>query len=424
MSNDDWLSQPSQEGAGIYQDLRGIPHSPFKNKGDQMLAELHAIRQGRITDSPLTLYGEPYSPSSSPTFDERYPDPRDQSTQRCTPQYYEQLRIEKLREQGQERFNTLIDAQRDLADTVRHSDSAARWTGEMALRQSTMQTGHLDRLNSAAQEAYNQRNDALRHLSSGATHLKSIDSRVEDLNWNVNKGFDQTVGAIHGVGQSIVDLMGEVGDGFSTLNNEMIATRMSLVQGMSELKAVYLWCHRERMWVMQNPRQTQADECWRIGQQCHSAGDSDSALTMFAKGIKKNPADARNYFSTGLIQLNQANPEKAVESFYQSARYASSQGQHKLSSYSLMHIGKVMMINREHNDAFKFLQQSTINDRNNLESMYELALCCIKLKSYDDAQRLAQWLVRNSRIYRIKIFMETLFSPLHEKIRQAWLSGH
>ncbi len=389
--------------------------------------------------------------------------------------------VEELRPE----FMELADAQRELGKKV----GKLGYLGQCVLQESSEQTDFLESLDNQAHVAYQQREAALekmgvailehretnRHLDEahlqrefilwkmdqaheqGETALEKMDEAHLQRETALNK-MDETIAEhrqsnrlIKGLNRSL-DLstaildrdlkkmkkslavaLGDIGIGIEGLTDEVIKTRLAVVQTLQDSQSIFLWSHREQMWqrqqtldVLRSPRRTAAREAWQIGEICRQAGDTAEALRMYLESLRINPSEARNYVSVGLLSLDLGAVDKARTQFAQGARYA---GEPSIKATALMYLAKADLFEQDFSKAKSSLELALQSDVTNLEVWFDLAICEIKSNNREKAlyyirnlllvpTRVKGKRARAAAEYALKIVAETAFQPILPEIRE------
>lgn len=317
-------------------------------------------------------------------------------------------------------FNELIDTQREVAKLV--SELGAQ--GQLALENTKAQTSLLKNLESHEHKALMQRNEALHHLAVAADELSLINTGIGTANRSlvsINKGVVGVNYNIAHLEDSLCKSLGELGFGIAGIGNELVTTRIAIVNALSDLQEIFLWAHREQMWVrkqilyvLQNPIKTQAYEAWAIGEKCRITDNMKDALRMYEKSLDLNPTESRNYFSLGLIHLNTEDAKGALDYFNTAATYSTDDP--KMQAYYLMHLAKIEMFEKHYDKAKAILENAAELDITNLEVWYDLAICCIKLNDHKKAVYYVKNLLYANPHYGFKILGNPEFAPIMSQI--------
>ncbi|HBB02573.1 MAG: hypothetical protein US89_C0014G0019 [Candidatus Peregrinibacteria bacterium GW2011_GWF2_38_29] len=320
------------------------------------------------------------------------------------------------------KFRELLGAQRELASIT----EGLGVQGQLVLENARVQTGVLNNLEGHERRAVQQRNQALRQLSQGMMELSSVNRGVGRTNRSL-ASIDRGVGGVRydisHLEDSLCRLMGDLGTGIGYIGDELVATRMAVVDALQEFQDIFLWSHREQMWVrkqtleaLQNPAQTAAYEAWAIAEKCRMAGDIQGALRMYKRSLDTNPAENRNYFSLGLIHLNTGDTEGAMDYFNTAASYSSDDL--NAQAYYLMHLAKIEFFQKNFSKTKQLLEEAINLDVTNLEIWYDLALCSIKLGDKGKALYYVKNLLHANPKYGFKIIGNPEFASIMEDIRR------
>jgi tetratricopeptide (TPR) repeat protein len=347
-----------------------------------------------------------------------------------------QVDIDTLADRLGADFDNVVEAQRELA----HKINGLGYIGQMALQESTEHTALLDSLDKHSQSAFLQRNEALGHMSRSIYEQQLANKNLGAIGngiVNVRHAIDSSTGilghAIETMNQAILAGLGDIGGSIYEINTELVKTRLSVIQTLQDAQGIFLWSHREQMWVkkqildvLSNPRRTSAYETWQIGEQCRQTGDIDQAISFFRESIKINPTETRNYISLGLINLNTARPQEAKKYFAEAARRAIDPKQ-KAEAY--MYLAKVEIFDKNFTQA-RDLNESAMNiDITNLEVWFDLAICEVKQRNYQKAiyyidallrapLKVPKQMARTVAQYAIKIMATQEFHNLMPEIRK------
>ena len=325
-------------------------------------------------------------------------------------------------------FDELIGTQQDGARAVR----GLGMQGQLALENSSIQTGLLDRLGSQQQKAISQRNAALRQLTLSSDRLGMVNMGLGTANRSlagINRGVAGVNFSIAHLENALCGALGNLGTGIADIGEELITTRLEIVDALSNLEDVFMWSHREQMWIMkeqmwvqqqilkavQNPFSTQARNAWQIGERCRAAGDLNGARRMFAKSLDIDPSESRNYFSLGLIHLNFGDVRGALDYFNTASQYAA--GDPSMMAYARMHLAKVEFFERNYKAAKGLLDSANTLDVTNLEVWFDLALCCLKLNDKKKALYYIKNLLYANPRYGLKIIGNPEFASVMPGIR-------
>lgn len=344
--------------------------------------------------------------------------------------------ISGLADELRPEFEDLAETQKELGEKV----SALGYLGQMALQESRGQTGLLESLNEQGQEAYSQRNEALQRMSEAIVQHRAANRKLGSIDRGII-GVRRDIGLSTAIlGDHIDDLndaltgaLGDLGSDIHTLTDEIIETRLAVVQAIEDSQSIFLWSHREQMWVRQqtldvlsNPRRTAAREAWEIGEQCRRTGNRQEAIRMYRESLRTNPAEARNHVSMGLMGLEIGDPRTAKNYFAAGARFDLDP---KVKGTSLMHLAKIEMFDKNFPQAKTLLELALDADVTNLEIWFDLAICEMKLGNRQRALyyirnllwvplRVSKKQAPEAAQYALKIVAETAFTPLMPQIRQ------
>lgn len=401
--------QSSQEWSGLLQDLKWVPYDLLQTKWELLLSQQQGILEALRNQSPQTIY--------SPQIFEWDIVHENNNCNSFDPQ-----------------FDELIDQQRVLAESVQDM----WYVGQRALEESRMQTEILESLWDAAMAAHRQRNSLLKKMWIQNKTLNGIENilwknreTLENIDWrlwehwktlnSIDRWIDETNFRL----THAVSLLWEIWWGIVNMTNEMVTTRIEILEWLERIDETILWCHREQMNILgemndtlRNPRRTWADEDWKIWEECRQSGDYESAARMFWDGIQKNPSDPRNYFSLWLIQTFWENSSKPKESFLHAAVKADKKGNNLLSSISFLQLGILNKFDKENLEAIENLSHAIVKNPKNYEAAYQLAICYVRLGGYEQALYILEWLVTRSQVYRIKVIMDPEFFPIHQQLME------
>ncbi|MBI5152358.1 tetratricopeptide repeat protein [Candidatus Peregrinibacteria bacterium] len=319
-------------------------------------------------------------------------------------------------------FNELIDTQQEVAKLV----SGLGMQGQLALENAKVQTGLLKNFEGHERRAFHQRETALHQLALTANKLGLINTGIGTANRSlteINEGIAGVNYNIANLEDSVCKSLGELGFGITGIGNELITTRIAIVDALSDLREIFLWAHREQMWVrkqilyvLQNPIKIEAYETWGIGEKCRVVGNTKDALRMYEKSLGLNPAESRNYFSLGLIHLNLGETQNALDYFNTASTYSADEP--KLQTYFLMHLAKIEIYEKHYDKAKSILENALNLDITNLEIWYDLAICCIKLNDHKKAVYYVKNLLHANPQYGFKILGNPEFAPIMERINK------
>lgn len=356
-------------------------------------------------------------------------------------------RINGLIEGFRPQFENLFGAQRELGVKV----DGLGYVGQMALQESMAHTGLLENLDNSARTAFHQRNAELDKLGQSLMsqrvaniQLAGIGNQVETMNGNIIKtasDFNKSTrlssaiisGNISELKESLVAALGDISFDIGDLSNEVANTRLEVIEELQNSQAIFLWSHREQMWVrkqildvLQKPRQTAAREAWQIGEKCRLAGHINEAVRMYRESIHIDPSEARNYISLGIINLNNGNVDTAKQFFMYGASYATDSS---LKGNAIMYLSKIEMFEKDYPHAKETLEKALYIDITNFEIWFDLAICEMKMGNKEKALYYVKNLlyaplhVPRNRMneaaqYAIKIIAESSFTPIMEDIRK------
>ncbi len=368
-------------------------------------------------------------------------------------------------------FRDLIDSQGEVAQSVEGLGAQ----GQLILENAKVQTELLDNLDRGGRIAVKQRALALRYLSEavdelglvnigiGTTNrsLAGIDRGVIGLGTQgqlilenakvqtelladtvdeldlINTGVDMANRSLASINQGVISvrydlihledalckLLGELGTGINHIGDELVATRMAIVDALSEFRDIFLWVHREQTWVrkqilevLRSPAQTAAYEAWIIAENCRIAGDMQAALKMYKRSLDINPSESRDYFSLGLIHLNVFDTHGAMDYFNTAVRY--SPNEPRSQAYYLMHMANIEIFQKNYQQAKDLLDAAIGLDITNLEVWYDLALCCVKLGDYKKAVYYIKNLLYANPNYGFKIIGNPDFAPVMKDVKK------
>ncbi len=411
MANDRWEDENSQDGAGLWQNLRGVPSDPLMNKGELLLSQqrdiLDALRGGLPTREPGSSLDIPRVEVMPP---EVHTDVH--------------INIPDMAETLRPQFDELIGTQQEVARTTK----GLGYLGQMALQESRMQSGLLDEIGQTGRKAIEQRDMALTKLTQAAGSLSRIDRGIKGMNegmQSIDRGVQGTNDRLEILNDNMGALLGDIGQGIGGMTNEMVTTRLEILEMLKKMQGVFLWGHREQMWWLKSiydalikPRKTGAREAWEIGEKCRRRGDVREAVRYYKEGLHENHSEPRIHFSLGLMELSVGRAGNSYQHFDSAAEYALLDQDRPLAAYALMHEGKVYMFENNLPVASKCFQQALKLDANNLECWFELAVCECKQGNYQDAAKVLEVLIKRSRKYAMKAILEPAFFPLHEWLNQ------
>lgn len=176
-----------------------------------------------------------------------------------------------------------------------------------------------------------------------------------------------------------------------TINNELAAkTADHLSHIESSIDMVVLTARDIRqdigriVKILQTPVRTRAYDLWDIGEQCRRNGDIESAFQKFKESHKENPAEARNYYSLGMICLEIGTVNAARDFFEQGLAYAKQEGGNIISEI-LLALGKIAYITYQYAEAKDLLEKALEADKKNIDIWYQLALVEMKLNNHEKA---------------------------------------
>ncbi len=316
-------------------------------------------------------------------------------------------------------FGELIETQQDLAKSVNALGLQAGYQGRASLENAKIRADLLSNLGQHAQEAYTQRNEALQQLALANSTLSSIDAGVTGTNEKLDH-FEQEVCSV----------LGDIGVDISHLTHEVVQTRVAIIEKIQQLGDMFLWAHRENMWIqraqlgtnqqilfaLERPAQTKAYELWTIGEKYRRIGGLEEAIELYKESLDSNPFESRNYFSEALIHLNSGNAESAKKLLSITTERAIDQP--KIQAYTHMHFAKILMYEGDFNQAWTILVKALDLDATNLEIWYTLALCAIRLGNSKLALKCVTDLLSKKPKYAYKITIESAFAPIMPQIRQ------
>ncbi|MBU1719388.1 MAG: hypothetical protein KKA07_09975 [Bacteroidetes bacterium] len=394
----------------------------------------------------------PYTSPAAPTLHEFQPE----------------INIYGLADELRPEFRDLVYAQQELGDKI----DDLGYLGQMTLEEATVHTGLLKSLDKRAQAAFSQRNAALKRmgeaivehrLSNGQLAIANYEHQISNRQLalansehrlsnrqlsNINQSIDHgAIGVQRAVGlstavlstdlkvleRSLAAALGDIGSDIQNLSAEVVQTRMEVIQAIQDSQAIFLWSHREQMWVRQqildvlrNPRLTAARETWAIGEKCRLAGNNRDAIRMYRESLNSNPAEARNYVSLGLMSLDVGDSKEAKNYFAQGVRQTD---EYILKGTALMHLAKIEMFDKNFSQAKTLLLLAMESDVTNLEVWFDLAVCEMKLGDRNQAlyyirnllhapTRLPGQQRQAAAQYALKIVAEASFAPVMQEIRQ------
>lgn len=319
-------------------------------------------------------------------------------------------------------FNELISSQRDVAKLV----NGLGMQGQLALENARVQTSLLKNFEGHERRAFHQRETALHQLALTANKLGLINTGIGTANRSlteINRGVVGVNYNITHLEDSVCKSLGELGFGIAGIGNELITTRIAIVDALSDFQEIFLWAHREQMWVrkqilnvLQNPLEPQAYSAWKIGEKCRIAGNMKDALRMYKKSLDLNPAESRSYFSLGLIHLNTEDTKGALDYFNTATTYSTDEP--KMQAYYSMHLAKVEMFEKNYDKAKSILENVLELDITNLEIWYDLAICCIKLNDHKKAVYYVKNLLYANPQYGFKIIGNPEFALIMGEIKK------
>lgn len=448
MSNDRWEDEKSQEGAGLWQDFRGVPSDPLQTKGELLLSQ-----QRDILDTLRDRMPERESGSSLDI----------PKVEVMPPQVHTDVHINipDMAETLKPQLYELIDAEREVAQTTK----GVGYVSQMVLQESKVQTGILDEIGQTGRKAVEQRDKSLTKLTQAASSLSRIDRGIKGTNSSlshIDRGIQQTNQQLEGLNdgmqsldngiqganrllgdinegvwtmdqgvkgtnirmellnKNLISLLGDIGQGIGGMTNEMVTTRLEILEMLKHMQGVYLWSHREQMWWMKslydaltNPISTRTLERWKKGEICRNLGNFRGAVKMFTQNLDEDETDYRTHFSLGLMELGAGRAKESYEYFDRAADYAYAYKDVKMTAFSLMHKAKVHMFEGDFTDALHLFNQATDLDFDNLECWYETAICLCKMGNHQQSGIVLQGLLQRSRKYMMKILLEPSFFPLH-----------
>lgn len=244
-------------------------------------------------------------------------------------------------------LNEITKAQSNLAQSVEEYG----YTGKMLLENSQVQVDAIKSLDNHAIQAYHQRN-AL--LGSVGDMKDVLCSALSDIDYEIRQTNKQ-------------------------LTNEIIQTRLEIINELQDFKDVFSWSHKEQMVLnskildtLKTPQKTKSDESWEMGEKSRKVLDFNNATRMFWRSLEDNPTEARSYFSLGLIYLNYFDSSYAKNLFYFCLKYSDSN--EKLKLQALMYLAKLEKYDNNFDQSIALFQEIVDIEPSNLEAHYELVL--------------------------------------------------
>ncbi len=342
----------------VVKNLRGIPNE-FGLSDEQMLLKTQAKQ--------LTLLEEinkrgSRSSSSTPHVAER------SAIEVKAPDVH--INIPNVAETLRPQFDSLVDAQRDLAEAVGHLG----YTGEMSLRHNVLHSHQLARLDERARAAFDQRNAALRLLSEGVL----MHERTHELLEGGNRLGAVSIHKLGDIQQALFSGFAELGSGIAQLSHQLAASTLAITEQLRGFEDVFLWAHQQQSAQLQriterleNPVGTRSAELWRLGEVARRASHPDHAKRLFQQCLDENPTFARSYYSLAMIALDNGHAGDAKKSLTLAIDYAFPEP--KLQAAFLLMMGKITRMEGNINEALTFGMRSFSADHLNLETWYELA---------------------------------------------------
>lgn len=295
-------------------------------------------------------------------------------------------------------LNELADTQRELADATNHLG----YVGEMALRQSTLQSNLLGHLGQQGRMAFDQRNAALDILSEiTVEHDRTnqllhtgnqLTSRSNGLLYTGNQLTDRSNSLLHtgnqlaaGIGYEVVAVknallqgFGELGGGIAQISNQLVTSTVAIVDQLRGSEDVFLWAQREQSRQLQevihrleNPIGMRSQELWRLGEVARRAGQPGHAANLLRRCLDENPTFERAYYSLAIMAVDEGRIDDARKLMEIAISYSFNQP--KLQAALLLIAAKIERMDNRIPRALRLAEQSFSTDHLNLEIWYELA---------------------------------------------------
>lgn len=281
------------------------------------------------------------------------------------------INIPDIAETLQPQFDSLVDAQRDLAKAT----EKLGYVGEMSLRHSTLHSHQLHQLDQHAKGAFGQRNVALELLSEGIMNHE----RTNDLLGMGNRLSIASMYKLEDIEQTLLAGFGELGAGIRDLSGQLASSTVAITDRIRGLEDVFIWAQRQQNTQLRqifqrlnSPASAQAAEFWRFGETARRAGNIIHAKSMYQKSLDINPTMAQSYSSLAMIALDEQRADMAVPLIDTAISY--SRDNPEFMSLCLLMRGKIERMQGRKEEALETVQRSNHFNQASFETWHEMAL--------------------------------------------------
>lgn len=344
-------------------------------------------------------------------------------------------------------LGAIADSQRVLARELGNSN-------RFALRERSLGDDQIRELSSQAQDAYQQRNVALRQTAESIYLQEQQIGILENLgrlmagsSYAVTDSIDQAsmanVDAIETASEIneyhlmeiegiLLDGLAQIGDAITSLSTQVAVSTLKLFHGLKHFenssRQSALTQHHYLQGILaelkkanhsaENPSATRSLELWRFGEAARDAGVPDDAKHLFQESIKTNPLFAQNYLSLSIILFDEGNLDEATKVLKKGIAYSGSDLQIKGPMLYLR--AKIERICSNPKEGIPLAEQALHIDRDNLDLWYELAY----LYALDGNDEQAIYFMKNlffvskkkNLQYHQKLLLDPVFFPYLDRV--------
>ena len=200
-----------------------------------------------------------------------------------------------------------------------------------------------------------------------------------------------------------------------------------------DLQEVFLEAHAQATWqrekmielltgihdMTKNPRGTQGDELFRMGEKAMVRGMPGQAIGLLCEAIEKNPLDFRAYISLGLTYSRQEKFDQAYDNFVLALKNAQTD---YYKCYSVLLMGRAQFCMRNFDKAAALLQKAIKASPRYWEAYYQAARC-LAAKALEGAEtdvtqmiRFLEQAIRGHRSFFVKAQVDDVFDDVRGSV--------
>ncbi len=308
-----------------------------------------------------------------------------------------------------DRLNWIFNAQRDLVQNTNENNSLQK----RLVLDHGVTNDLLNNLatswNKNAVDAYNQRDRQLRELSSV--------SQILWKNWEIMK-----------------NLLWDIWTAVTSLTNEQILTRMSVVQALQSVQSTFMQTHENEMlshqrtqnllqeilfrsW--QTEQEKQARKTWEKAEFLRQQWNIKDALIELQNAYNLDDMNPQILLSSATIHSSLWNFEKASDLFIKTEQLAEFKWPH-MNSYILMNLASNLMELGRYNHAERVMYKAVRNDPLNREAWFKYAIIAWKTRNKKNTALvcLKQLLQLNPVYYKAQIIINPDLEDLRDLLKK------